>query len=67
VAGVPESLDSSDELVSQDANQAFFDTAVPMSYTQPPQVIVIVENGRTSLQSPIPDRAQFLTLGSIRI
>ena len=67
IVGVPESLNSSEDLGSQNANQAFFDTAVPMSHSQPPPVIVIVENGRTSLQSPVPGRAQILTVGSLRI
>ena len=67
IVDVPESLNSSEDLGSQNANQVFFDTAVPMSHSQPPPVIVIVENGRTSLQSPVPGRAQILTVGSLRI
>ena len=67
IVDVPESLNSSEDLGSQNANQVFFDTAVPMSHSQPPPVIVIVENGRTSLQSPVPGQAQILTVGSLSI
>lgn len=67
VIGVAESPISNDELESQDTNQAFFNPAMPVSHTQPLPVVVIVENGRTSLQSPIPDRTRSLTIGSLRI
>lgn len=66
VAEVAEAPESNGEPESQEANEAFFETAALQSNTQQ-SVVVIIENARTSLQSPDPGRSNLLAVGSFRI
>ena len=67
VAEVAEAPESNGEPGSQEANEAFFETVAPQSNTPQPSVVVIIENARTSLQSPDPGRSHLLAVGSFCI
>jgi hypothetical protein len=67
VAEVAGASESNDNLEGEEANQAFFDTAAPRSKTPQPSVVVVIENARTSLQSPDPGRSHLLAVDSFCI
>lgn len=60
-------LGNSAALENREADLAFFGATMSKTHMQRPPVIVIVENARTSMQSPNPGQAQFFRVGSFGV